>query len=132
MRYFSENLVFGALVFFIFSCGYETKQVIKPAPTIIDTTKRDSNIVVTRYSEVKNIFEVQDNNCFGCHADGSGGVIFSDYSSLKTYVMNDSTKFIKAITYTSNSESKFMPPSGKLPSDQVNKILSWIRQGTNP
>ncbi len=120
-----KNLVIKKLVGFsifgliIFGCAYNVKEEVKPETNPVDTVK---------YSEVSSVLE---NKCYGCHSSGDVGQTFGDFSSLKTYLKNDSTKFINSITR--NGKASSMPKGGeKLPSEQIDKILNWIRQGLNP
>ena len=132
-----KNLVIKKLVGFsifgliIFGCAYNVKEEVKPETNPVDTTSKDTNkvvVVTVKYSEVSSVLE---NKCYGCHSSGVGGQTFGDFSSLKTYLKNDSTKFINSITR--NGKASSMPKGEeKLPFEQIDKILNWIRQGLNP
>jgi hypothetical protein len=126
---------FTSIGLIMFGCANNVKEEVKPAPlpkpNPVDTTSKDTSVVVivkVKYSEVSSVLE---SACYGCHSGGSGGATFGDYSTLNNYLKKDSTKFINSITHAPGAKN--MPDGGeKLPSDKILKILAWIRQGINP
>jgi cytochrome c553 len=76
-----------------------------------------------------NIVPIISNNCYNCHGNGTamGGISLDNYAKLKAQA--DNTNLIGAITHA-NGYSPMPQGGGKLSDCDINKIKSWIANGT--
>jgi uncharacterized membrane protein len=121
-KFLHQNLILS--IFLLFSgCAYNTKKepVVIPNPVVIDTLF---------FKDVDPIFE--KSGCKDCHA-ATGGYkpTLADSSSIKAFASSDSLRLFKAIKYEAG-DGKNMPPSGKISETDINKIVTWVRQGIKP
>lgn len=111
-----SHLSFALLIILFSSCKDEEIEPVVVTP--------DSNL---KYAEISYIVE---SNCVGCHSyggDAAGSGDFSSYSTLKQSLDNSSSEFINRMQ--SSNEDYRMPPSGDMPSAQIDSLVSWINSG---
>jgi hypothetical protein len=120
-KFLHQNLILS--IFLLFSgCAYNTKKepVVIPNPVVIDTLS---------FNDVDPIFD--KSGCKGCHSGGGTLPTLDNYNSIKAFASSDSSKLFKAIKYEAG-DGKNMPPSGKISETDINKIVTWVRQGIKP
>jgi mono/diheme cytochrome c family protein len=78
-------------------------------------------------SFASSIQPVLNSNCIGCHSGStlSGGVNLSTYSGVQAVAQ--SGKLVNAVSH--NGQATPMPPNGKLPACDIEKIKSWVQEG---
>ena len=108
--------LFPAVLVFLSSCYYDNYESLYPdANLACDTTS------VTYSNQVAPLVS---KSCatFGCHVQGTGRVLLTDYTNIKTTIDNGTFQQ-RALT------NKDMPPSGPLGSCDIKKIEAWIENG---
>ncbi len=81
--------------------------MVIPNPVVIDTLS---------FEDVNLIFK--NSGCIACHSGGGTLPTLDKYSS----------KLFKAIKHEAG-DGKNMPPSGKISETDIDKIVTWVRQG---
>ncbi len=81
----------------------------------------------TNVSFASDIQTIINTNCIGCHNAStlSGGVNLSTYSGVQTVAQ--SGKLVNAVSQ--NGQATPMPPNGKLPACDIEKIKTWVQEG---
>ena len=87
-----------------------------------------ANCISTNMSFKTNISPIIDTNCKGCHNanNPSGGIDLSTFDNVKKYA--DSGVLVGVITHAPNYIA--MPVGSKLSQCNIDKIKSWIADGT--
>ena len=120
-KFLYQYLIFSTFLLFS-GCAYNTKKepVVIPNPVVIDTLT---------FKDVDPIFE---KSCYkDCHSGGGTLPTLDNYNSIKAFASSDSLRLFKAIKYEAG-DGKNMPPSGKISETDINKIVTWVRQGIKP
>ncbi len=104
----------------VHSCTKNNKNDLCPQIENCDTS-------IVFFSE--DIFPVFEFNCMPCHSGGqpSGNLSLTNYQEIESSLNNGN--IINRIT-RENSDNLLMPPSGKLDSCIINKIIAWKNQGS--
>jgi uncharacterized membrane protein len=120
-------LVISTLALLVFGCSKKSADtVVNPPPGGGGGGSCDT--VNVKYTSVNSILS---SNCYSCHGSssnsGSGGIVLEGYANLK--VKADNGKLIGVITHAAGFSP--MPQGGtKLSDCNINKIRSWINNGT--
>jgi len=93
---------------------------IKQKPVVPQVSNCDN---VKFSTTIKPIIEA---NCVSCHVQGNGPGDFTTYAGILVKVQNGS---FRARVIHENTTFQPMPPSGKLPNDQIAKIQCWLDAG---
>lgn len=104
------------------SCYYDKLEGLHPGGII---NPCDPALPATYTASIEYIISF---NCLSCHnsKNTSGNVNLSQLDDVKAYVA--SGKLLNAIEYKAGY--KPMPPSQQLPACQIEKIKTWINNGT--
>ena len=81
------------------------------------------------YAEVQAVF---DRNCIGCHGASTqkDGIRLDSYSAVMgSRVVTPGDGENSRIVRNMSGRGKIMPPAGKLPQDQIDKVKAWIAAG---
>ncbi|MCB0495816.1 MAG: hypothetical protein KDC79_06750 [Cyclobacteriaceae bacterium] len=112
----NTNFLIPASLIFLSSCYYDNYESLYPdANLACDTT----NVTFTNL-----VSPIVNESCAtsGCHVQGTGRVLLTDYSSIKAAIDNGTFQQRALI-------NKDMPPSGPLGSCDIKKIEAWISNG---
>jgi len=103
----------------IYGCAYDNLQDLKG---ITDTGSCDTT-AISFASQVQPIMNI---NCISCHnpSNANAGVILTNYSGVVS-----ATAGGKLVGTLKGQGYQQMPPSGKLPSCDIQKIESWVNAG---
>lgn len=103
----------------IYGCAYDNLQDLKG---ISDTGTCDT----TSISFASQVQPIMNINCISCHnpTDANAGVILSNYSGVVSAAAGG-----RLLGALKGQGFQQMPPSGKLPSCDIQKIESWIIAG---
>lgn len=122
------NLTVIALTLLILSCNKDEGPFYTATSVLPDT-------VLVSYS--KDIQLIFNSNCVSCHSELHAKLNLKSCCSYEQlFESGFSASYIDTITPQNSRLYKHitgvlsvMPPSGKLPDEQINKILNWIDQG---
>lgn len=100
----------------------------------VDPTSEPDNTVISYRTDIQSIL---NSNCVACHTESHPKLsLLTCCSYVELTTTGFSAPYINTTTPTSSKlykhligELLIMPPSGKLPDHQVDKILIWIEQG---
>lgn len=111
-----KHLLIPAFLVFLTSCYYDNYETLYPdANLVCDTT----NVTFTPF--VSNMVS-QSCATTGCHVEGTGRILLTDYTSIKAAVDNGTFQQRALI-------NQDMPPSAPLSSCNVKKLNTWIDNG---
>ncbi len=110
-----------ALSMLLGGCYYDNEEELYPSPT---TSGGDTTVVVKYSSDIEPLI---NQHCYGCHSAASyqavGKVNLEGYANAKSAAQKP--KFVQCVRWEQGCN---MPPSGRLPADQLQKIERWISQ----
>jgi len=100
----------------------------------VDPTCEPDNMVISYSIDIQAIF---NSNCVACHTESHPKLnLLTCCSYAELTATGFSAPYINTSTPTASKlykhlvgELLIMPPSGKLPDHQVDKVLKWIEQG---
>ncbi len=104
-----KNLLFGFVAFVVVSCRKDSEESLNPA---CDTRN---------VSFSKDVLPVIERSCYTCHGNGArlGGVSLEGYAAISSQ-----SKLYQSVAHLQGAYP--MPPGGKLPECEINKIKAWI------
>lgn len=114
----------GSLVVIALSCS-------KTSEDVLNNPGSGGNCDTTNVKYAANVVPILTANCYSCHGSGSntgsGGIVLEGYANLK--VKADNGQLTGVITHASGFPA--MPQNApKLSDCDINKIRSWINNGT--
>lgn len=117
----------SGLAIFALSCSKSSEDTMTPQDP--DPVPGNCDTANMKYSA--NVVPILSANCYSCHgasnSSGSGGIVLEGYSKIKPYAENGT--LVGVITHASGFVA--MPfGGGKLSDCNINKIRSWINNGT--
>lgn len=124
MRKLNLLLFLPVMMVVVTSCYNDSREELyKNYSNATDTTGNDGcDTVSITYSNVESIL---NSNCAtsGCHSGTSpqSGLDLSTYNDAKRIASDGRLK----TRITSSSPSEVMPPSGKLPPNEIDQLLKW-------
>ena len=112
-------LIFSVCALLLQNCAYNTREEAPGPQNACDNTNK------YKYADVDAIF--QDHSCRNCHVEGGDSPDLSDSTKIRTYINNNSVKFIAAIRY---QQPHPMPKNlSPMPAATRMKLEAWICQG---
>jgi len=113
-----QKVIYCALSLFtiIIGCTYDKEDVTPPATDVCITTPASFS---------KDVHAIFQTNCAksGCHnaASASGGIVLETYEQIVSKINRIQQRALI---------EKSMPPTGPLPTKDINTIECWINAGT--
>lgn len=115
----------------VFVIGCSSSNDTSSTPPASPPTDKPADVV--SFSTVQPVFA----KCLGCHSGASAkeGIDFTNHASIMRggehgpVVMAgdpDSSDVVKALK---GQGKKQMPPNGKLPDEEIQKVVDWIKAG---
>lgn len=105
----------------LYGCYYDKEENLYPNEYIVycDTVQ------ISFSGEINSIIQ---NNCTGCHSGSSpaAGIVLVNYTEIRNIAMNGALEGV----VEGKSGYPLMPPSGRLPECERNKIKAWIKAGS--
>ncbi len=113
---------------FLCSCSKSNEEEIDPPPP---PGGNPGNCDTANMKYTANIVPILQANCYSCHgtasSSGGNGIVLEGYANLKAKA--DAGTLIGVITHAAGFPA--MPQNGpKLSACNINKIRSWINNGT--
>lgn len=99
---------------------------IQPAWT--DWIRSEAAKAPVTYESVKSIFEL---NCEGCHNDQvtRGRLKLNGFPFRSDRLGTDQPTIVREILARMGADQYFMPPGGKRPTEETQKIQQWLNEG---
>lgn len=122
------NSAFITLTILIVSCNKD-EGPFYPATSVLPDT-----VLVSYSKDIQSIF---NSSCVSCHSELHAKLNLKSCCSYEQlFETGFSASYIDTVTPQNSRLYKHitgvlsvMPPSGKLPDEQINKIMNWIDQG---
>ena len=95
-----------------------------------ETTCAPGNCDSSQVGYRNNVELIFASYCNGCHGNDhpQAGLQLSNYEMAKATINADTALFLRAIQFSS-APQKNMPPFGKLPDCELNKLENWVLNG---
>ena len=119
----------GSLALFVASCSKSSEDNVQNPDPNAPGNPSSCDTVNMKYAA--NVVPILKAACYSCHgastSSGSGGIVLEGYDKIQPYA--SSGTLIGVITHASGFPA--MPQGGaKLSDCNINKIRSWINNGT--